>query len=85
MSALLLVLLAVTVAGWAGARAHTYHRDRRDAAEADETVRWLRSMRPDPGFDEHCASALYAVADDLQRRRIDQAAHRHPAGRHPNE
>lgn len=81
MSALLLGLAALLIALSVAWRAHCYRRDRRDEAWADATVRWLRSMRPDVAFDEHCAVALYVVADDLERRRIDQAVQRHPAGR----
>jgi hypothetical protein len=81
MSALLLALAAAAVAGWAGIRAHHYQRDRRDAQWAEDTVRWLRSMRPDTAFDDHCDRVLAIVSDDeLEQRRLDQAIRRHPAG-----
>lgn len=79
MSALLLALAAAVVAGWAGWRAHAYHRDRRDTAWADEWTAQLRAMRH-VDFDDHCDQALAVAADELEQRRLDQAVQRHPAG-----
>ncbi|HEY7487581.1 MAG TPA: hypothetical protein VH912_24210 [Streptosporangiaceae bacterium] len=81
MSALLIVLIAASAASWAGLAAQRYHRDRRDTQWADDTVRWLRSMRPDQDFDDHCDRVLAIVSDDqLEQRRLDQAIRHHPAG-----
>ncbi|HEY7052396.1 MAG TPA: hypothetical protein VH496_09735 [Mycobacterium sp.] len=76
-----IALTGTTAAASAGVWAHVYHRDRRDTQWADDTVRWLRSMRPDQDFDDHCDRVLAIVSDDeLEQRRLDQAIRRHPAG-----
>jgi hypothetical protein len=81
MNITLIVLIAAGAARWAGLAAQRYHRDRRDRQWADDTVAWLRSMRPDTAFDDHCDRVLSIVSDDqLEQRRLDQAIRRHPAG-----
>jgi hypothetical protein len=80
MSALLLAAAALAVALAVAWRAACYRRDIRESIETESTIAWLRSMRQ-VDFDDHAATAIYAVADDLERRRIDAAIRRHPAGR----
>jgi hypothetical protein len=82
VNALLIVLIAVGSASWAGLAAQRYHRDRADQAWTDETIRWLRSMR-DESFDDHCDRALAVCGDELAQRRLEQAQRRHPAGGTP--
>jgi hypothetical protein len=79
VTAVWVALAALTVALTVAWRAACYRRDLRDQAWADEWIKVLRSMRS-VDFDEHAAQALYVVADDLERRRIDAAIRRHPAG-----
>jgi hypothetical protein len=87
VTALLLGLAALAIALCVAWRATTYARDRRDAAWADDWITQLRAMRGaahwpagDDDLDDRAAQAEALTAGDLDRRRLDAAVRRHPAG-----
>jgi hypothetical protein len=87
VSALLIAMIAATVAAWAGLRASHYARDRRDEQWATDWITQLRAMRGaahwpagDDELEDRAVQAEALCMCELDQRRLERTIRHHPAG-----